>query len=329
MVHPIWNDYPAIREGLVEVKRIMKEDIRLVHPQVKAKVHAYLDAPGKYIRAGLTLLLAQALDGKITKDKLYFAAGIEILHLATLIHDDVIDGAASRRGISTMHETLSNRIAIYAGDYLLAYSGRLMARGQELFGEPEGIYKNPIDQRILERILAGELEQLLNQYNSTMTMKAYLKQIKGKTAFLFGLACQLGAYSIPVDYKKMRRAFQAGQAIGMAFQLSDDLLDYQVSANQLGKPAMQDIQNGIYTAPLLLAIQEDASIADLIFNQNQESWPDEKLVEIQARLEATQSFTRTQAIIASYLTKATNQLMNLEANIDIANFLEGVMLRQF
>ncbi|MGT2811701.1 polyprenyl synthetase family protein [Streptococcus minor] len=331
MVHPIWNDFPAVQQGLVEVKKIIKEELRLAHPQVKYKIIEYLDAPGKYIRAGLSLLLAQAVEGEISKSKLYFAAGIEVLHLATLIHDDVIDGAESRRGIIAMQQTFSNRIAIYAGDYLLAYSGRLIATGQELMGEPELEKTSPVNQRILERILAGELAQLINQNKSDMTMKDYLKQIKGKTAFLFALACQLGAYTLPTNHQNMQAAFRAGQAIGMAFQLSDDLLDFQLTQEDIGKPALQDVQNGIYTAPLLLAMRQDTSLAKLVHSKANQVWTQEELNLLQEKLENSQAYAFTQNLIASYIEKSEDFLarIRLKKDLHIAPFLDKMMARNY
>ena len=331
LVHPIWNDFPAVQEGLRTVKGIIKEGIRLGHPQIKAKMIDYLDAPGKYIRAGLCLLFAQAVDGKIEESKLYFAAGIEVLHLATLIHDDVIDDADSRRGIAAMHQSFSNRIAIYAGDYLLAYSGRLMAKGQELMGEPQAKQPSPTDHRILERILAGELVQLLNQYNPTMTIKDYLKQIKGKTALLFALACQIGSYTLTMDQKNMRAAFQAGQAIGMAFQLSDDLLDFRVTEDRMGKPGLQDVQNGIYTAPLLLAMQEDESIAHLVHSQAKADWSASQLHYLQEKMEKSQAYEQTQQLISKYVAKSATFIgkMALEKDLEIEYFLKKIMARKY
>lgn len=331
MVHSIWNDFPAVQQGLLEVKKIIKEELRLAHPQVKSKIMDYLDAPGKYVRAGLTLLFAQGVEGEIQKAKYYFAAGIEVLHLATLIHDDVIDGADSRRGIVAMHQAFSNRIAIYAGDYLLAYSGRLMAMGQELMGPPEMENASPVDQRILERILAGELAQLINQNRSDMTMKDYLKQIKGKTAFLFALACQLGAYSLPTNRKNMQAAFRAGQAIGMAFQLSDDLLDFQVKKEAMGKPGLQDVRNGIYTAPLLLAMRQDASLASLVQSQANQDWTEAQLTLLQEKLEHSQAFDATQKLIAKHIQKSEDFIaqMTLTKDLQIDHFLKKIMARNY
>lgn len=329
MVHSIWNAQPAIQQALETVKQLMKADLRMPHQQVKEKIIEYMDAPGKYIRAGLVLLVAQATEGEIREAKLYFAAAVEVLHLATLIHDDVIDEADTRRGMVAMHRTHSNRIAIYAGDYLLAYAGRLLKKGTELLLDGQEKPRTSIDERIMERILAGELAQLLNQHKSDMTMKDYLTQIKGKTAFLFALSCQLGAWTISTEAQQLRFAFNAGQAVGMAFQLSDDLLDYQVSAEEMGKPALQDVQNGIYTAPLLFAMVEDKQLSFWLKEQTQKGLTDEMLVTLQQRIGATTAYAQTERLIDKYLLKAQQFFKKADMDEKWFLFLEGIMRRKF
>ncbi|BDD40266.1 geranylgeranyl pyrophosphate synthase [Streptococcus ruminantium] len=289
-----------------EVKAIILSEMMVLHPAVKRKIVEYVEAPGKYLRAGLCLLFAQMIEGQISRSKLYFAAHLEVLHLATLIHDDVIDGAGRRRGVETVHQQFSNRIAIYTGDYLLAYSGRLLEKGlrlQELSQEDFNVGND----KLMEIILRGELLQLLNQFDADMTMKAYLKQIQGKTAFLFGLACQLGSFIPGQSKKNSNLAFRSGQALGMAFQLRDDLIDYQLVESQSGKPRLQDIQNGIYTAPLLFALREDKAI-----RQNLTAYIHQPTVEglevLAEKIFATQAIERTERLMVAYLKKMTNFL---------------------
>lgn len=161
MVHQIWNTYPEIERGLEEVKSIILSEMMVLHPAVTSKIVEYVEAPGKYLRAGLCLLFAQMTEGKISRSKLYFAAHLEVLHLATLIHDDVIDGADKRRGVTAAHQQFSNRIAIYTGDYLLAYSGRLLGKGLRFLDVTQDDL-NLGNDKLMETILRGELSQLIN-----------------------------------------------------------------------------------------------------------------------------------------------------------------------
>ncbi|HFI0402347.1 TPA: polyprenyl synthetase family protein [Streptococcus suis] len=309
MVHQIWNAHPDVKWGLEEVKSIILSEMMVLHPAVTSKIVEYVEAPGKYLRAGLCLLFAQMTEGQISKSKLYFAAHLEVLHLATLIHDDVIDGADKRRGVEAVHQQFSNRIAIYTGDYLLAYSGRLLGKGLRL----QELTENDLDlgnDKLLEIILRGELSQLVNQFDTQMTMKAYLKQIQGKTAFLFGLACQLGSFIPGQSKKESRLAFRAGQALGMAFQIRDDLIDYRLDVEKSGKPRLQDIQNGIYTAPLLFAMSEDRSIRQHLRNYIQTP-SQEGLDVIIDKLFATNAIAKTEGLIVAYLNKMGSHLNRL------------------
>ncbi|MBY5031389.1 polyprenyl synthetase family protein [Streptococcus suis] len=309
MVHQIWNTYPEIERGLEEVKSIILSEMMVLHPAVTSKIVEYVEAPGKYLRAGLCLLFAQMTEGKISRSKLYFAAHLEVLHLATLIHDDVIDGADKRRGVEAAHQQFSNRIAIYTGDYLLAYSGRLLGKGLRL----QALTEKDLDlgnDKLLEIILRGELSQLVNQFDTQMTMKAYLKQIQGKTAFLFGLACQLGSFIPGQSKKDSHLAFRAGQALGMAFQIRDDLIDYRLDVEKSGKPRLQDIQNGIYTAPLLFAMSEERSIRQHLQNYIQTP-SQEGLDVIIDKLFATNAIAKTEGLIVAYLNKMGSHLNRL------------------
>ncbi|HFR3857861.1 TPA: polyprenyl synthetase family protein, partial [Streptococcus suis] len=310
MVHQIWNAHPEVKQGLEEVKSIILSEMMVLHPAVTSKIVEYVEAPGKYLRAGLCLLFAQMTEGQISKSKLYFAAHLEVLHLATLIHDDVIDGADKRRGVEAAHQQFSNRIAIYTGDYLLAYSGRLLGKGLRFLD----ISQDDLDlgnDKLMETILRGELSQLINQFDANMTMKTYLKQIQGKTAFLFGLSCQLGSFVPGQSKKESKLAFRVGQALGMAFQIRDDLIDYQLEVEESGKPRLQDIQNGIYTAPLLFAMQEDNSIRQLLQSYIQ-SPNQEDLEVITERLFATNALAKTEGLLTAYLKKMRSYLDRLD-----------------
>nr|WP_304944717.1 polyprenyl synthetase family protein [Streptococcus dysgalactiae] len=301
-------------------------------PDIKTTILDYINASGKYLRAGLCLYLEKEIQGEISQGKLYLAAAIETFHLATLIHDDVIDEAELRRNIKPLHQVYSNKIAIYAGDYLLSYAGRLATRGAQLLNIKDNWEDNwPLSYHIVERILAGELAQLMNQHNSQMTMKAYLKQIKGKTAFLFGLACQLGTWYPKIPQKTSKAAYQLGIFLGMAFQLSDDLIDYRLRADQSGKPRLQDVQNGIYTAPLILGMVQSETIKHLVDKHQSVEWKEEELTLLHNHLLNTQAFEGTEALIEKYLVKIrqTSGLLPLNHQEGFLTFTEHILARRY
>ncbi|MCL6221473.1 polyprenyl synthetase family protein [Streptococcus dysgalactiae subsp. equisimilis] len=332
MIHPIWKHHDDIEEALVSVKHIMISEMSSLPPDIKTTILDYINASGKYLRAGLCLYLEKEIQGEISQGKLYLAAAIETFHLATLIHDDVIDEAELRRNIKPLHQVYSNKIAIYAGDYLLSYAGRLATRGAQLLNIKDNWEDNgPLPYHVVERILAGELAQLMNQHNSQMTMKAYLKQIKGKTAFLFGLACQLGTWYPKIPQKTSKAAYHLGIFLGMAFQLSDDLIDYRLRADQSGKPRLQDVQNGIYTAPLILGMAQSQTIKQLVDKHQAVEWKEEELTLLYNHLLNTQAFEATEALIEKYLMKIsqTSGLLPLNHQEGFLTFIKHILARRY
>ncbi|MBS4770294.1 polyprenyl synthetase family protein [Carnobacteriaceae bacterium zg-ZUI240] len=301
MVHHIWDSHPTIKEQLNKVQSIMLNELTPTHPDVLETVKSYILSSGKFIRAALCILFAEQ-SGHLNEKTLYRAASIEILHLATLIHDDVIDRSDTRRNLPSFHQQFDNRIAIYAGDYLLAYSARLAKKGYvdgiESFG----------NDRILELVLSGELRQLMHQYDKTITLAQYLKQIRGKTAQLFGLATQAGVLYEGVTPSTLRNAYQAGIALGMAFQLHDDLIDYSWDKNVSGKPRFQDIQNGIYTAPVLYSGSYEAWSRYIPENNK---WSIEDLTTLLHHLESSGALFKTRALMEKYLARFNKRVHQL------------------
>lgn len=333
MVHPIWSTYPDIQTGLEEVKAIIKGNLSQLHPEITDRVTAYIEAPGKYLRAGLCLLFSDMSDGHLLQGKYYIAAAIEVLHLATLIHDDVIDNAATRRGLESLQVTHTNRIAIYTGDYLLAYAGRLFAKGAELLDIKEDKDRLSFQPRVIEGILVGELRQLMNQYQLSVTPRTYLKQIRGKTALLFGLATQAGAYHEGVSDYDFKTAFKIGESIGMAFQLTDDLLDFNLKSHQLGKPVLQDVQNGIYTYPIIIGLSRSEHIQHLLEEHKEKSWEEVSLRRLYHDLEQLGAFKNTEQLISRFMTRTKQYLSRLpieKKQQEVFNhWLDEVMSRQF
>lgn len=306
MVHKIWRNFPQIEQALVETKKLMKNGLSIQIPEIENKIIEYIDAPGKYLRAGMVLMFYYLEDGEINQEAIKLAASVELFHLATLIHDDVIDQASTRRGIATIDTTHGNKIAVYAGDYLLSYSARLISELDTArnFGSR--------NNWIMESVMHGELRQLVNSFNNQMTMMDYLRQIRGKTAMLFAMSTSSGYYLATNHLQKARVAKLVGLNLGMAFQLQDDLIDYTQTQGVSGKPKAQDIQNGIYTAPLLIARDNDPEIATLLSSTNQ--WTEEKLEKLNKLIYDAGGYEETQRLIVRYINKAIYYLNKLSQN---------------
>lgn len=186
-----------------------------------------------------------------TKRLRAIAASVEILHNATLVHDDIIDNSPKRHGQSSIQKKYGKQIAVYTGDFLFALSLQLLSNNTSK------ITNLRINGNAMQFILAGENEQFGNEYNLAITEDQYLNQIRGKTAILFGYSCFIGALEGGLNRKNANIAKQIGEKVGMAFQLNDDILDYTASKKILNKPVLADVVNGVYTGPLIFALKQD------------------------------------------------------------------------
>jgi heptaprenyl diphosphate synthase len=215
-----------------------------------------LDHGGKRLRPALALLAAEAGPGGATT-ALPFAAACEILHNATLIHDDVIDGAALRRGKPTVAARWGNRVALLAGDYLFARALTLVAQ----LGRPEVSVRLG---RTVEHICQAEIEQIARAYDLSYSEPEYLELVRRKSALLIAECCRSGALLGGAAENVVEAMFAYGQALGTAFQIADDILDVVAADASLGKPTGQDIQLGLLTLPVLRALESQPALRPLI-----------------------------------------------------------------
>ena len=255
MIYSLWHRYPDIYPQLEHVQARLTQKSRIRNPAVTEVVTAQINASGKMLRSGLMFMFARF--GDPTQPGLISAgAAIEALHLATLVHDDVLDHADTRRGVSTVQATSGNRAAIYAGDFLFSVYFELLSQASP---DVSNIGTNAMAMR---RIFLGELDQNWTQNNAGITQHQYLRQISGKTAALFQLAASEGAHFAGADRQTTAYAARFGQNLGIAFQMIDDLLDY-TDQGKLNKPVMQDLATGVYSLPLLMALQQPTTAKEL------------------------------------------------------------------
>jgi len=202
-----------------------------------------LKAGGKRIRPVFVLLGGKWGNYDVKKLK-SVAVPLELIHMATLVHDDVIDNADKRRGSATVRAKWDNRIAMYTGDYIFA---RALSIATEL-GNPE---VHQILSKAIVEMCRGEIEQVRDLNNWSQGLKTYLRRIKRKTALLIAISCQLGAVASEAPREYVRRMYWYGYNVGMAFQITDDILDFTGTEKQLGKPAGSDLRQGNITLPAL------------------------------------------------------------------------------
>lgn len=208
----------------------------------------FLDRRGKQLRPILTMLTAKMLCGNVSKQCIYGAVALELLHNATLMHDDVVDKSDERRGAATINKLWDNRVAVLAGDFFLAKC--LMSSNRT------GSLDVPnILGKIVSELAEGELEQISNVKSRLLSEEAYFSVINGKTASLFSACFQIGAITSDSSQEDVARLAEVGRKIGLIFQIRDDIFDYYPSNENVGKPTGHDILEGKITLPLLYALK--------------------------------------------------------------------------
>ncbi|WP_047152625.1 heptaprenyl diphosphate synthase component II [Aneurinibacillus tyrosinisolvens] len=231
------------RSDMNYIERELDRAIDTAEPVLQKTSSHLLKAGGKRIRPVFVLLGGKFGTYDITRIK-HVAVSLELIHMATLVHDDVIDDAELRRGKITVKSKWDNRIAMYTGDYIL---GRALVIATEL--------ANPQIHKILSNAIVemciGEIEQIRDFNNWDQNLRQYLRRIKRKTALLIAISCQLGAIASEAPAAVVRSLYTYGYNVGMAFQITDDILDFTGTEKELGKPAGSDLRQGNITLPAL------------------------------------------------------------------------------
>jgi octaprenyl-diphosphate synthase len=198
---------------------------------------------GKRVRPALAILSAQYC-GKVPEETMTLGAALEMLHVATLIHDDIIDNSAVRRKQKTLNFKWGNEISVLMGDYVFASSFYLMAKTL-----PKDVLSNLADTTNI--ICRGEISETFNRFNVALSEEEYLQIIREKTASLFAASCQTGAMLGGGDPRVVDRLYRFGMGVGMAFQVIDDTLDFTGKQSKVGKPVMSDLREGKLTLPVV------------------------------------------------------------------------------
>ncbi|MDP4162245.1 MAG: heptaprenyl diphosphate synthase component II [Bacillota bacterium] len=282
----------------------------------QASLHT-LQAGGKRIRPVFVLLAGKFGNYDINVIK-NVAVALELIHMASLVHDDVIDDADLRRGKPTIKSKWDNRIAMYTGDYIFALSLEMMTN-----------IKNPLAHKILANTIVevciGEIQQIKDKYRFDQNLRDYLRRIKRKTAILIAASCQLGAIASDVDAQLHKKLYQFGYYVGMSFQIIDDILDFTGTEKELGKPAGSDLLQGNVTLPVLYAKKNDYIRQEL--EKVNEQTNAEELKAIIGLIKQSDAIEQSIALSDRYLEKAFAILDELPANRakktlrDIAKFI--------
>lgn len=244
-----WNNYPTIQNKLQAVSSLIEERLQIENSDIQDALIEMTQAGGKFLRPAFFFFFAE-LGDQTKQDPIQLkkiAASLELLHMATLVHDDIIDDSPLRRGVATIQSRFGKDVAVYTGDLLFTVFFDLII---ETMNASEYMAINACS---MKQLLLGELNQMASRYDSNSSVENYLQSINGKTAELFSLACLEGAAFGHASSDVVQQAAQIGRNIGMAFQIFDDILDYTSDTKELKKPVLEDFVQGVYTLPLLLA----------------------------------------------------------------------------
>jgi len=240
---------------------LVKEQIQRILGKSPLIIRDYtkhlLGGQGKNIRAYSVLITAEDSEGMVDPNAITVAAAIEILHLATLVHDDIIDNADIRRGIPTLQKKFGRRTAVICGDYLLSVALNMIAQIPNK--------KDYLDLKMPDfvgKVCLGELNQHINNTNLDLSIYQYLKIISGKTAALFEASFYGGAIFSGCTECDVNQFKRLGNYIGMIFQLSDDCIDFDTSVEVANKPVQSDFEQGVITLPLIHALKENNELKE-------------------------------------------------------------------
>jgi all-trans-nonaprenyl-diphosphate synthase len=266
------------------------------HPILQAAAEHLFSAGGKRLRPGSVLLLSRALDpaGSLGSRHRRLAEITEMIHTASLVHDDVVDEADTRRGVATVHSRFNSRVAVLAGDFLFAQASWHLANLDNL-----EVVK--LLSRVIMDLAEGEVRQGLFRYDTGQSLETYLEKSYCKTASLMANSARAAGVLSGLPESQLDLLYQFGRQLGLAFQVVDDILDFTGDDAQLGKPAASDLASGTLTAPVLYAMEQQPLLAVLIEREFSEL---EDLPQALALVRQSDGIQRSRQLAEGFARKA-------------------------
>jgi all-trans-nonaprenyl-diphosphate synthase len=293
LLAPVETDLRILTENL-------KQLIGARHPILGAAAEHLFDAGGKRIRPAIVLLVSRAtmVDRDITHRHRRLAEITEMIHTASLVHDDVVDEADLRRNVATVNSLFDNRIAVLAGDFLFAQSSWYLANLDNL-----EVVK--LLSQVIKEFAEGEIIQGLNRFDTSISIETYLEKSYYKTASLIANSAKAAAILSEVTPEIAASLYNYGRNLGLAFQIVDDIFDFTASSEILGKPTGSDLSSGNLTAPVLYALEKQPYLKVLIEREFAETNDLAKALEIIAE---TGSIQKSRDLAAHHARLAAQSL---------------------
>ena len=279
-MHIIWNRYPEIKLELEAIIDLMDENAKCKDKIIENSIKELVHANGKMIRPAFTILAAHFGDYESEKVRA-LSAVVELFHMATLVHDDVIDDAKLRRGRETIQSKYGKEYAVYIGDYLFCICFKILAQTASL-------QSIQMDSRAMSRICLGEIEQLNSRFDTDVSLKNYLRRIAGKTAELFSLSLYIGAAESSCNMRLSKRF------------------------HRIGKDQGKDIREGVYNLPLIYALEKKPQ--DLINLLQKEVYEDADVEQIIQLVKNYGGIEKAQKLAKKYTDKAYKEIHKLPDN---------------
>ena len=288
-----------------ELNKNILEIAKSKRPIINQAVEDLIKGGGKKLRPFLMFLSASF--GDYDKEKLLqLGSGIELLHMASLVHDDVIDNAELRRGNETAQKKFGKKEAVFIGDFLLSRTFN--------------IFFEYLDKNLLRKmnknvrlLCEGEIEQSEKRFDFQIGIRDYYRRIRHKTALLFALSSYLGAYVSGIRGKRLNVLYKLGLEIGMAFQIQDDLLDFEGNEKDTGKLLAQDLKEGVITLPVILLLNKD-EYRNKYAEYNKTILDDKIVEEIIADVKKSGVLEESRDILHVFINRVKKYLVQLPDN---------------
>jgi len=318
----IWDQYKEIKAELSSVISIMEKNTKCKNKKIENSIRDLIHSGGKMLRPAFVIISSHF--GEYNPDKARSLASVmEMLHMATLVHDDIVDDSKLRRGEPTVQSKYGKDYAVYIGDYLFCVCFKILASSATL----ENI---KLDVNSMSRICLGEIDQLSSRFETQLSVKNYLSRVSGKTAELFSLSLYVGAAEAGCSELLSRKFWKIGHNIGMAFQIIDDTLDYVGTDISIRKSAANDIKQGIYTLPFIYAASKNKKDFDTYLKKD--FFTDEDVANIIMLVNKHDGINKSIELADRYTKKAFNLINSLPENpykIVLKEIAEKLITRKY
>jgi len=300
--------FKPIEKELQKVDDYLIKSFQDTHERLRSGFLHMLKAGGKRMRPAFTIL-ASRYGGVDSESIIPLAAAFEMVHMASLLHDDVIDSSDTRRGEPTIRLLFGNEYSLYLGDFLFAAALNII----------DG-YKNHEINNLLAvasmEMCRGEIEEIASSHCWQQNMRNYLYRIKRKTSLLIAVCCQAGALAAGAEHQVAKALGRYGHNIGMAFQITDDILDFVADEKMLGKPVGTDLLQGVMTLPLIYVFKygDDSTKREIIKVLGQKAVSREDVLGIVRIVAGTEAVNYSRGIAGKFVGKALQQLEQLPDN---------------